>query len=58
MTTIHIIRPPKMVALLLPVHLLKQCLLHLHSVHLTDLPAYLTPPQLMSVLILEHNIST
>ena len=35
-----------------------QHLLHLHPVHLTDLPTYLLPPQLMIALTLDQNIST
>ena len=36
------VRPPKMAVLLLSVHsLLHQYLLHLHSLHITDLSSYL-----------------
>ena len=44
------VRPLKMTVLLLSVHPLpNQCLLHLHPIHMTDLPANL--PQLVIVLI-------
>ena len=46
----HMIRHPKMAVCLLSVHpLLDQGLLHLHSTHLTELPTYLLPPQLVIV---------
>ena len=46
-----------MAVLLLSVHsLLNQCLLHLHSTHLTDFPT--ARLQLTTVLALDQNIST
>ena len=46
------IRPLKMAILLLSVHPLQdQCLLHLHTTHLTDLPTYLPQAQLVIVLM-------
>ena len=48
-----------MAVLLLSVHpLFLQCLLHLHPIHVTDLPTYLPLPQLVIVLALDQNIST
>ena len=41
-----------MAVLLLSVHPLpNECLLHLHPNHMTHLPTYLPPPQLVTVLI-------
>ena len=45
----YLIRPPKMAVLLLYVHLLlDQHLLHLHSIHMTDLPTYWVGPKVCS----------
>ena len=46
------VRPLNMAILLLSVHpLLSQCLLHLHPMHMADLPMNLPQAQLVIVLI-------
>lgn len=53
------VRPFNIAVLLLSVHpLLDQWLLHLYTIHMTDLPTYLPQTQLVIILALNQNIST